>query len=306
MTGPHRNWARGWALGPWGRRGGWRYGAGVGSDDGDPGGERHEQLDQERGVAHARPCHPGRPGADGGGVSRHHRGGGGDCVGDHGYGHRAVDLRRDHRADRRSDWRLTRLARLRSHDDAGQAFPIYITVVGGLLFLALAYLAVGQAAANRSGAQTAADAAALAAAQETRDDLAGAWLDDVLDPTKWQEIFDGNAEGVLSACWRAHELAAMNDAEATCAPDGLLAYEVTATTTDTVGDSIVPGTEDMTSEENARAVIEPRCTFDLPGEDAGDDVLPSLSCGGEDWELDPENLIDLPGPEDLFDVHLAD
>ncbi|MGV9241848.1 pilus assembly protein TadG-related protein, partial [Streptomyces nigra] len=52
--------------------------------------------------------------------------------------------------------------------DTGQAFPIYITVAAGLLFLAFAYLAVGQAAANRNGAQTAADAAALAAALDTR------------------------------------------------------------------------------------------------------------------------------------------
>ncbi|MFE2039959.1 pilus assembly protein TadG-related protein [Streptomyces sp. NPDC059477] len=198
------------------------------------------------------------------------------------------------------------MTRARQRGDAGQAFPIYITVVAGLLFLALAFLAVGQAAANRNGAQTAADAAALAAAQETRDDLAGVWLEDVLNPDKWQAIFDGIAPGVESACWRAYELAAMNDAQATCASDGLLAYEVEATTNKTVGDSIVPGTAGKRSTETARAVIEPHCTFELPGEDAGDDVLPSLSCDGEDWELDPEDLTDLPGPEDLFDVHLAD
>ncbi|MFJ4684446.1 pilus assembly protein TadG-related protein [Streptomyces sp. NPDC088789] len=190
--------------------------------------------------------------------------------------------------------------------DAGQAFPIYLTVVAGLLFLAFAYLAVGQAAANRSGAQTAADAAALAAAQETRDDLARAWARDVLDPTRWDEIFDGVAPGVDSACWRAYELAAMNDAEAECWSDGLLAYKVVATTNKTVGDSIVPGTEGKRSTETARAVIERRCNLQFPGEDAGDDVLPSLSCKGEKWELDPEDLTELPDPEDLFDVHLAD
>jgi hypothetical protein len=47
------------------------------------------------------------------------------------------------------------LTRPRRYGDAGQAFPIYIVVVGGLLFLAFAYFAVGQAAANRNGAQTA-------------------------------------------------------------------------------------------------------------------------------------------------------
>jgi hypothetical protein len=93
--------------------------------------------------------------------------------------------------------------------DAGQAFPIYITVVAGLLFLALAYLAVGQAAATRSEAQT--------------------------------------------------------------------------------------------------AVVESRCSFKPPAEAADDEELPELSCkGGDNWDLDPDDLADLPHPEDLFDVHLAD
>ncbi|WP_217210439.1 pilus assembly protein TadG-related protein, partial [Streptomyces sp. AC550_RSS872] len=154
-------------------------------------------------------------------------------------------------------------------DDAGQALPIYITVVAGLLFLAFAYLAVGQAAANRNGAQTAADAAALAAAQETRDQLAGMWVEDVLDPTKWQDIFDGIG-AQLDGCWRAHELAAQNDAAVDgCGPVGLLGYTVTVQSTKPVGDSIVPGTEDTRSKASATAVIEARCTFDLPGEGAG-------------------------------------
>ncbi|MFD5449780.1 pilus assembly protein TadG-related protein [Streptomyces sp. NPDC127100] len=194
---------------------------------------------------------------------------------------------------------------LRTGRDAGQAFPIYITVVGGLLFLALAYFAVGQAAATRSEAQTAADAAALAAALETRDQLAAQWLENVTKPDTWQDIFDGKAV-VSSACWRAQELAASNDASVSCQPDGPLGYSVVAETNGTVGDTIVPGTERQRATESATAVIEPRCTFDLPGEDAGDDVLPGLSCKGEEWDLDPDDLLDLPKPEDLFDVHLAD
>ncbi|MFJ5261148.1 pilus assembly protein TadG-related protein [Streptomyces sp. NPDC088387] len=193
------------------------------------------------------------------------------------------------------------------HDDAGQAFPIYITVVAGLLFLAFAYLAVGQAAANRNEAQTAADAAALAAAQQTRDDLTAAWVVELLDPTQWQRILDGDVPGLESGCGRAYELAGMNDATAECDRVGPLRYEVTATMTKSVGDSIVPGTENQYSTESSAAVIEPRdCTFELPGEDAGDDELPSLTCGGDTWEVDPEDPIDLPEPQDLFDVHLAD
>jgi hypothetical protein len=198
--------------------------------------------------------------------------------------------------------------RLRKYGDAGQAFPIYITVVGGLLFLAFAYFAVGQAAANRNGAQTAADAAALAAAQDKRDQLADAWVKAVLDPTKWQGIFEGNAEGLVPSCWRAHELAAQNDAQVlSCAPDGPLGFAVEVETNKSVGESVVPGTEEQKSDAFATAVIEPRCDFDPPAEDADPDILPQLSCEDEEnWKLDPDDLDVLPEPEDLFDVHLAD
>ncbi|GAA3978096.1 pilus assembly protein TadG-related protein [Streptomyces marokkonensis] len=178
-------------------------------------------------------------------------------------------------------------------------------MVGGLLFLALVYFAVGQAATTRSEAQTAADAAALAAALETRDQLADQWLENMLEPDSWQDIFEGKAP-VPGACWRAHELAARNDATVDCNPDGLLGYTVVAETNETVGNTIVPGTEDQKATESAMAVIEARCSFELPAEDAGGDVLPRLSCKGEEWDIEPDRLLDLPKPEDLFDVHLAD
>ncbi|MFH8495470.1 pilus assembly protein TadG-related protein [Streptomyces coeruleorubidus] len=199
--------------------------------------------------------------------------------------------------------------RPRRYGDAGQAFPIYITVVGSLLFLAFAYFAVGQAAVNRNGAQTAADAAALAAAQDRRDLLAGAWVNAVLDPTKWQDIFDGNAEGLGKSCWRAHQLAAQNDARVIgCESESLLGFTIEVETNKPVGDSVVPGTADNKANASATAVIEPRCTFKLPAADAGKNVLPRLSCkDNRDWDLKPGDPPEvLPKPEDLFDVHLAD
>ncbi|MEU1054899.1 pilus assembly protein TadG-related protein [Streptomyces sp. NPDC005876] len=199
------------------------------------------------------------------------------------------------------------------YKDTGQAFPIYITVVGGLLFLAFAYLAVGQAAANRNGAQTAADAAALAAAQDARDQLGGLWAQDVLDPTRWQDIFDGIVTGLEPSCPRAEELAAQNDADVlSCAADGPLRFTVEVETNRSVGESIVPGTENKRSRASATAVIEPRCTFEPPADEtdetdeAEDKVLPELTCDDRDWQLDPEDLEILPEPDDLFDVHLAD
>ncbi len=201
------------------------------------------------------------------------------------------------------------MTRPRRYGDAGQAFPIYITVVAGLLFLAFAYLAVGQAAANRNGAQTAADAAALAAALDTRDQLAGKWLDAVHDPAKWQDIFEGQVDGLDLSCWRADELAAQNDAHVEGCDPGVLRYEIEVQTDKPVGDSIVPGNANKKSRASATAVIEPRC---LPGEEAEegdrDDAqpLPRLECEDRDWDPDPEDPSTLPDPEDLFDVHLAD
>nr|WP_078889995.1 pilus assembly protein TadG-related protein [Streptomyces sp. NBRC 110468] len=211
--------------------------------------------------------------------------------------------------------------RKRAYGDAGQVFPIYITVVAGLLFLAFAYFAVGQAAANRNGAQTAADAAALAAAQETRDDLADLWKLAVLDPTKWQDIFEGN--GGDNACWRADQLAALNDAgNVQCLPEGLLSYRITVQANKSAGDSVIPETSTTRAHATATAVIDSLCTFEAPeppsgepsgqpsgeppGEEPEDAALPTLTCeDGVNWELDPGDLTDLPGPEDLFAVHLV-
>lgn len=200
-------------------------------------------------------------------------------------------------------------------------------MVAGLLFLALAYLAVGQAAVNRGGAQTAADAAALAAAQETRDQLADLWRENLDDPASWQAIFEGAGAG--DSCWRADELAALNDAAVRCAFDTPLSYVVDARTNRSVGDSVVPGTENVHATAHARAVIEPLCTppetrpappeepTAPPGEGSPppgdgrkppgpDDPLPPLTCRDKVWHPEPDDTTELPGPEDLFDVHLAD
>ncbi|KUN08657.1 hypothetical protein AQI95_09170 [Streptomyces yokosukanensis] len=186
--------------------------------------------------------------------------------------------------------------------DAGQAFPIYITVVAGLLFLALAYLAVGQAAVNRSSAQTAADAAALAAAQKTRDQLAGKWVDDVRDPTKWRALFEG--DGGDDFCWRAGQLAEQNGATAHCAFRPPLSYVVDARTVKPVGDSVVPGTGNVHATAHATAVIEPLC--EAPDQTVKGNGLPPLICKDKVWKLNPDDTTGLPKPEDLFDVHLAD
>ncbi|MEN3584970.1 pilus assembly protein TadG-related protein [Streptomyces sp. ZYX-F-203] len=187
----------------------------------------------------------------------------------------------------------------------GQAFPIYLTVVGGLLICALLYFAVGQAAANRNGARTAADAAALAAAQERRDDLADVWAENALNPEMWDQIFAGNVPP--TSCARAEQLAALNDAEVlSCRGAGSLAFVVEVQSTTPVGESIIAGTEDMRSRAVAGAVVEPRCSFEMLPADVEEGALPQLDCEGLVWDVEPGSPADWPKPHDLFDVHLSD
>ncbi|WEV25695.1 pilus assembly protein TadG-related protein [Streptomyces sp. 71268] len=162
---------------------------------------------------------------------------------------------------------MRRLRRVAGPGDSGQAFPIYITAVAGLLFLGLALFAVGQAGVTRNGAQTAADAAALAAAQDHRDALRDELLAAIGSGDAWQDILDGIGTGSPRACDEARWFAAENDADVTdCTVSGgpVPTFHVAVQTRYTVGDSIVPGTESRHAEAEATAEIEPRCVR-LPG-----------------------------------------
>lgn len=203
-------------------------------------------------------------------------------------------------------------------------------VVAGLLFLAFAYFVVGQAASTRNGAQTAADAAALAAAQDARDQLRDGWLDVILDPSRWDDFVDGRAYDEGAACLSAASFAAKNQATLSgdgCVPlSGQEGFMVEVRTLNAVGASVVPGTEKQHAAATASAVIEPRCIFEAT-EPAPDSEEPSpdpsspgpiptptltepspilgLTCHGIVWEIDPE-APRLPSAADLFTVRLAD
>ncbi|MGG7571725.1 pilus assembly protein TadG-related protein [Streptomyces sirii] len=227
----------------------------------------------------------------------------------------------------------------RSRRDAGQAFPLYIVAVGGLLFLALAFFAVGQAAATRNGAQTAADAAALAAGQKYRELLAKGVLDGLRDGrydsdrAAWEDLLNGRGAPSEGACASADWFAGRNDAEvASCTPDSWpTSFAVTIKTSDTVGRSVIPGTESKHASAGATSVVRPRCALDPAEDDAGTPGRPGkgaddpggkgddgkegkdapepaaikITCDGKGWTLDPENLQDLPDASDLFSVRLA-
>ncbi|MFJ2110460.1 pilus assembly protein TadG-related protein [Streptomyces sp. NPDC087850] len=209
----------------------------------------------------------------------------------------------------------------RSARDAGQAAPIYITMVAGLLFLALAFFAVGQAGATRNGAQSAADAAALAAAQESRDSFREGLLASLLNPEYLDDIFNGNVVGTpADGCAAASSFALQNKADV----DGCdwlggsrWGYTVHVVTRNSMGDSILPGTEHMSAKAQATAIVESRCSFRPAGgggtrqEGEADpaDTKPvspgTLVCRGVDWSIDPEHLDLLPDMADLFSVRLA-
>ncbi|MGW8551559.1 pilus assembly protein TadG-related protein [Streptomyces tubercidicus] len=166
-----------------------------------------------------------------------------------------------------------------SRRDAGQAFPLYIVAVGGLLFLALAFFAVGQAAATRNGAQTAADAAALAAGQKYRDLLLKSLLDGLrdgsyrTDPTAWEELLNGRGAPSEAACRSADWFAGRNGAELSgprCTPDSWpTSFAVQVTTLKTVGNSVIPKTGSTHASAEATSVVGPRCTLDPATDDTG-------------------------------------
>ncbi|WP_329563805.1 pilus assembly protein TadG-related protein [Streptomyces uncialis] len=193
--------------------------------------------------------------------------------------------------------------------DQGQTLPIYIWMTGILLFVAFAFFAFAQAAAARNGAQSAADAAALAAAQDARGEL----LDDLGtalgEDGDWLDWLTGDLLEGTGAQAAAEQLAAENDSSVTgfgpTEVNGYPGYDVEIETNFAVGNSIIPGTESMNASARAVAVVEPRCDFDVNADPA---EIIELDCDGELVEIDPEDFQrdDLPDASVLFSVHLAE
>lgn len=177
--------------------------------------------------------------------------------------------------------------------------------MAGVLFLAFAFFTFAQAATVRNGAQSAADAAALAAAQEGRDHLLDGFLG-ALDE-EWQDWLGGEGWQSQSACARAADFAGHNQATVvSCAEaDAKPGYTVEVETQYTMGESIIPGTEGKPGRARATAVIEPRCDVDGGSRDGQADVV-EFTCDGQDWSIDPELDDLLPEASDLFSVYLED
>nr|WP_078531476.1 pilus assembly protein TadG-related protein [Streptomyces bottropensis] len=202
--------------------------------------------------------------------------------------------------------------RARLVGDQGSTLPIYIWLTTILLFAALAFFVFAQAASARNGAQSAADAAALAAAQQARDELL-LNLEDAIgggdtDWLDWLDLPEGELplEGADAA---AAELAAQNNSSLEGGAqltevDGAPGFQVHVVTDYTVGDSIIPGTESMPAKAQAVAVIQPRCDL---APDADPEKPVSLDCDGVPVDIDPGNFDpdDLPDASVMFSVYLA-
>ncbi|MFD0719606.1 pilus assembly protein TadG-related protein [Streptomyces globosus] len=129
-----------------------------------------------------------------------------------------------------------------------------------MLFAALAFFAVGQAALTRSDAQGAADAAALAAAGDARDHLLPGLELATLGAADWERVLDGDLLSSAGSCEQARRFAERNDATVTCT-QALLRFSVEVRTNGTVGQSVIPGTSDLHGQAKATAAIEPRCSL---------------------------------------------
>lgn len=190
--------------------------------------------------------------------------------------------------------------------DDGQTVGIYIVSISALFFLAFAYFAVGQAAVNRNSAQTAADAAALAAARAERDHI----KDDLLaalnagDLTELQKLLtlfgqdDGGAAQTAASNYAAANGATL---QGSVEVNGN-SFTVQVQANDSVGRSVVHGTEDIHSVATATAVVEPRCGGGVAKDGAhGLDI----TCDNGSLTLDPT----APGftlqLSDFYAVHLT-
>ncbi|GAA2981179.1 hypothetical protein JCM13580A_23320 [Streptomyces drozdowiczii] len=225
-----------------------------------------------------------------------------------------------------------------TRDESGQAAPLYITAVVGVLFLALVFFAFGEAGVQRNGAQSAADASALAAAKESRSLLEAELKTHLADPDYFASVFNGAFPGSFdNTCWKASSFAALNkagDVQCEELADGRWGYRVRLKSDKGMSMNVVPGTEGKRAEAEAVAVVDPRCSFvsdpvpnPSPTADPSTDPEPStdpspttdpdpdavvpaigkVRCdGGLVWVVDPEDPKLMPDMADLFSVHLAE
>ncbi|MFD4693380.1 pilus assembly protein TadG-related protein [Streptomyces sp. NPDC058463] len=180
--------------------------------------------------------------------------------------------------------------------------------MAGLLFLALIFFAFGEADVKRNGAQTAADASALAAAQQSRSLEALDLRAHILDRAYLSLLFNSPFPGTHNGCAKASRFAAQNDAtsvECRMLFDGRWGFRVGVQSKKGMSANLVPGTEGKRAKATSVAVVEPRCKF-IPNPDLSSPSPGALACDTKVWVIDPKDLALLPEMTDLFTVRLAE
>ncbi|MEV0574012.1 pilus assembly protein TadG-related protein [Streptomyces sp. NPDC050392] len=193
--------------------------------------------------------------------------------------------------------------------EAGQAAPLYITAVTGLLFLALVFFAFGEADVKRNGAQTAADATVLAAAKDSRRLLKLDLMANVMDRGFYTEVFNTPYVG-MDGCSMAASFGARNDAtDVECQPvsDMRWGYHVDLKSRKSMSANLVPGTEGKKAKAEAVAVLDNRgCKF-VPNPIITSPSIGTVGCvSGLVWVVSPQSLAAMPDMTLLFDVRLAE
>ncbi|WP_228456829.1 hypothetical protein [Streptomyces durbertensis] len=122
------------------------------------------------------------------------------------------------------------------------------------------------------------------------------------------ELVNGRLFRTSSGCAAAVRFAAKNNAildpcNRLDAPRS--GFAVSVTSRESVGNTVVPGTEGIYSEASARAVVESRCVLKEVEEE--DDVVVEikLSCQGKTVTIDPDKPDSLPRLGELFTVRLV-
>lgn len=189
--------------------------------------------------------------------------------------------------------------------EEGQTLGLYIVAVAALFFLAFAFFAVGQASSIRNSAQVAADAAALGAAVETRDEAHDAFLEALVkgDPVKLTQLLNGQGMPGHGACGAADGFAIANraDRQICTRVDDPPGYTVSVLTRGTVGNSVVKDTANMHATASATAVVEGRCVVrGVEGKAV------KFSCNnGEELTIDPTGADFRLDLAQFYTVHLS-
>ncbi|MET8553741.1 pilus assembly protein TadG-related protein [Streptomyces sp. NPDC004959] len=188
--------------------------------------------------------------------------------------------------------------------------PLFVWATAAILFVAFAFFAFAQAALGRNGAQSAADAAALAAAQKEREQLTDGFVAALEQDGDWGRWLDGLGNDAVDLSPAAARLASSNDATLenlqrvdTAVGPGV---HVRVVRKSGLGSNVAVAVQGKRAHAEATAAVKPLCAL---GEGEPEDGKVSFVCAkGERYSFDPEELdeVELPSSSDLFSVQLTD